>query len=61
MQKIGALRKTYGTNLINGNVDEKLVQSQMGHSSIAVTKQYYYYNDKDDETAKRQIAAAINF
>lgn len=55
------LRKTYGTNLLNGNVDEKLVQSQMGHSSIAVTQQYYYYNDKDDETAKRQIAAAINF
>ncbi|MCR5704196.1 MAG: site-specific integrase [Eubacterium sp.] len=55
------LRKTYGTNLLNGNVDEKLVQSQMGHSSIAVTQQYYYYNDKDDATAKRQISSAINY
>ncbi len=55
------LRKTYGTNLLNGNVDEKLVQAQMGHSSIAVTKQYYYYNDKDDEAAKEQIASAINY
>lgn len=55
------LRKTYGTNLLNGNVDEKLVQSQMGHSSIAVTQQYYYYNDKDDAAAKRQISSAINY
>lgn len=53
------LRKTYGTNLINGNVDEKLVQSQMGHASITTTRQYYFFNDKDDNEAKRQLENAI--
>ncbi len=54
------LRKTYGTNLLNGNVDEKLIQTQMGYTSITTTQQYYY-NDKDDDVARAKIAADINY
>lgn len=55
------MRKTYGTHLINANVDEKLVQAQMGHSSILTTRQYYFFNDKNDSEAKMQIEKAINY
>lgn len=54
-------RKTYATKLINGGVDESLVVKQMGHTSIDCTKNYYYFNNKNDEDVVRQIENAISY
>ena len=48
-------RKTYATKLINGGVDESLVIKQMGHTSIDWTRNHYYFNNKSDEEAVKQI------
>lgn len=55
------LRKTYGTRLLNGKVDEKLVQMQMGHACISTTRSHYYANDKEDAESRLQIEKAINY
>ena len=54
-------RKTYATKLINGGVDESLIIKQMGHTSIDCTKNYYYFNNKNDEEAIKQIEKAIAY
>lgn len=54
-------RKTYATKLINGGVDESLVVRQMGHTSIDCTKNHYYFNNKSDEDAAKQIENAISY
>ena len=54
-------RKTYATKLINGGVDESLIVKQMGHTSIDCTKNHYYYNNKSDEDAAKQIEKAISY
>ncbi|MCM1201401.1 MAG: site-specific integrase [Bacteroides fragilis] len=54
-------RKTYATKLINGGVDESIVIQQMGHTSIDCTKNYYYFNNKSDEDAEKQIERAISY
>ena len=54
-------RKTYATKLINGGVDESLVVKQMGHTSIDCTKNHYYFNNKSDEDAAKQIEKAISY
>lgn len=43
-KSLNKIRKTYGTMLIDSNVDESLIISQMGHTDIATTKMYYYKN-----------------
>ena len=55
------IRKTYGTLLIDGGVDESIVAEQMGHADITTTKKYYYYSNKSEEKKKQQIEAAIAF
>lgn len=35
------IRKTYGTTLIDNNVDDALVAEMMGHKDISTTKKYY--------------------
>lgn len=55
------VRKTYATKLINGGVDERLVIQQMGHTSIDCTKNYYYFNNKNDDEAAIQIERAITY
>lgn len=54
-------RKTYATKLINGGVDESLVIKQMGHTSIDCTKNHYYFNNRSDEDAVKQIEKAISY
>lgn len=54
-------RKTYATKLINGGVDESLVIKQMGHTSIDCTKGHYYFNNKSDEDAAKQIEKAMSY
>lgn len=45
-KSLNKIRKTYGTILIDSGVDESLIISQMGHTDIRTTKQYYYRNRK---------------
>lgn len=54
-------RKTYATKLINGGVDESIVVKQMGHTSIDCTKNHYYFNNKNEEDAVKQIERAISY
>ncbi len=53
------VRKTYATKLLNKGVDEKLVIRQMGHTDIATTKGYYYFDNRTMEEAQSIIEAAI--
>lgn len=55
------IRRAYGTTLIDGDVDEKLVMNQMGHSDIATTKKFYYYSNKSREKNEQQINSAVPF
>jgi len=56
-----ALRKTYATRLINSKVDEAIIINQMGHTDIATTKQYYYYNDKAFNYIVDEVSKVINY
>ncbi len=40
------IRKTYGTLLLDTNIEDSLVMEQMGHSDIATTRRYYYFSIK---------------
>ncbi|MBQ9200444.1 MAG: site-specific integrase [Lachnospiraceae bacterium] len=56
------LRKTYATKLINSKkVDEAIIVEQMGHSEIATTKEYYYFQNKNKENKRKQIEAALDY
>lgn len=55
------IRKTYGTTLLDANVDESLIMQQMGHSDIATTRKYYYFSNKNDDKKAMQIQKAIGF
>lgn len=55
------LRKTYGTTLIDNDVDESLIMQQMGHKDISTTRKYYYFANKDNESKMNQIKNAINY
>ena len=55
------IRKTYGTTLIDSNVDESFVMEQMGHADISTTKKYYYFSNKSEKKKLKQINKAISF
>lgn len=55
------IRKTYGTQLIDNNVDEKFIIEQMGHEDISTTKKLYYFSNKTTQTKQKQIENAIIF
>ena len=40
------IRKTYGSILLDNNIDERFVVGQMGHSNVRVTEQNYHRNRK---------------
>lgn len=46
-KSLNKIRKTYGTILIDADVEESLIISQMGHTDIETTKQFYYKNRKN--------------
>lgn len=52
------IRKTYGSILLDNNVDKNLVIQQMGHTDIAVTENHYHRNRKSIEK-KVEILSAI--
>ena len=55
------IRKTYGTMLIDGGVDDSIVAEQMGHADISTTRKYYYFSNKSEEKKREQIIRAINY
>lgn len=52
------IRKTYGSILLDYNVDNRLIMEQMGHTDINCTENHYHRNRKDIEQ-KSQIISAI--
>ena len=50
------IRKTYGTAMIDGGVDEAIIIEQMGHSDIHCTKQYYYFSNKNRQKKMEQLS-----
>lgn len=55
------IRKTYGTILLDNNVDKRLIMGQMGHSDILCTEQHYHRNRKDTEKKSEIISAIPDF
>ena len=39
------VRKTYGTTLLDNNVDDSFVAEQMGHTDVTTTRKLYYYSN----------------
>ena len=52
-------RKTYATRLINARVDESLIRSQMGHIDFSTTRGFYYFNNKDEDEARKMVMEAL--
>lgn len=61
LRSMHKIRKTYGTTLIDSDVDERFIMEQMGHSDISTTKKYYYFSNKSAESKVKQINSAISF
>ena len=55
------IRRTYGTTLINSDVEDSIILEQMGHTDINTTRRYYYYDNKDSDYKVSQINNAISF
>lgn len=52
------IRKTYGSILLDNHIDRKLIESQMGHTNILCTENYYHRNRKSN-MQKREILSDI--
>lgn len=55
------IRKTYGSKLLSGNVDETIVAQQMGHKDISTTKSYYYFDISTDKNRINQINSVVRY
>ena len=53
------IRKTYGTILIDNNVDTRFITDQMRHTDILCTEKYYHRNRKTDNR-KAEILGGIS-
>lgn len=56
-KSLNKIRKTYGTILIDNNIQDSIIISQMGHTDISTTKQYYY---KDRNSIAKKISVIDN-
>ena len=57
---VHTLRRTYATALIDANLEEKSIQSWMGHKDFRTTKKYYDMPDGMPEpTAATDVSRAI--
>ena len=55
------IRKTYGTTLLDSDVNDSFVAEQMGHTDVTTTRKLYYYSNKSYQTKLNQISEAIDF
>ena len=53
------IRKTYGTTLIDNDVDDDVITEQMGHKDVSTTRKYYYFSTKRKEKKFEQINKAV--
>lgn len=58
-RSIHKARKTYGTKLLNAGLNEKLIESQMGHTDISTTKGYYWFNNADQKEVENLVKSAL--
>ena len=54
------IRKTYASALLDGSVNEKLVQKQLGHSDIYTTKTYYRRDRMTEAEKLNEVSRIIN-
>lgn len=59
-RSIHKARKTYATKLIDGNVPESVIKTQMGHTDIRTTFDHYYFNNKTDSEIQEYITKALS-
>ena len=55
------IRKTYGTILLDNNIDKRLILGQMGHSDISCTETYYHRNRRSVDRKKEILDAIPDF
>ena len=55
------IRKTYGTILLDNNVDRRLVEGQMGHADIITTETRYHRNRRSIENKQEVLSAIPDF
>lgn len=55
------IRKTYASILLDNNIDERFVISQMGHTSIECTEKFYHRNRRDIEEKVELLSAVPDF
>ena len=55
------IRKTYGSNLLEKNVGEAVVQRQLGHKQISTTHNFYHYDITDDDKRMALIEEAVSY
>lgn len=53
------IRKTYGTILMDGNVDNNLILQQMGHTDIATSERHYHRNRKTIDEKKEKLSGLL--
>lgn len=55
------IRKTYGTILLDYNIDNRLIMEQMGHTDISCTENYYHRNRRGIEQKSHIISSIPEF
>lgn len=55
------IRKTYGTILLDHNIDNRLIMEQMGHTDINCTENYYHRNRRAIEQKSHIISSIPEF
>lgn len=55
------IRKTYGTILLDNNIDNRLIMGQMGHTDIMCTENHYHRNRKTIEKKSNILSAIPDF
>lgn len=55
------IRKTYATNLLDSGVPDKIIENQMGHTTIQTTKGFYYFNNKTIEDVKKILEEKCDY
>ena len=53
------MRKTYGSNLLEKNIGEALVQNQLGHKQISTTHNFYHYDITEDDERSEMINTCV--
>ncbi len=55
------IRKTYGSILLDNNIDKSLVKGQMGHADILCTENHYHRNRRSMEKKSAILSAIPEF